>query len=70
MLAAVGRRNGTTDLPLHGGRVPPWLARRAERSRRVDRVAGGEPFEKLVTEERRHGAANGGRTVFGPAGGS
>jgi len=22
------RRSGTADLPLHGGRVPPWLASR------------------------------------------
>jgi uncharacterized protein len=22
------RRSGTADLPLHGGRVPPWLANR------------------------------------------
>jgi hypothetical protein len=22
------RRSGTADLPLHGGRVPPWLAER------------------------------------------
>ena len=22
------KRSGTADLPLHGGRVPPWLAKR------------------------------------------
>jgi hypothetical protein len=27
----VARRAGSADLPLHGGRVPPWLARRMER---------------------------------------
>src|ERR1051326_6601537 len=25
------RRSGTADLPLHGGRVPPWLAERMTR---------------------------------------
>jgi hypothetical protein len=24
----VSRRGGSADLPLHGGRVPPWLAER------------------------------------------
>src|ERR1700742_4710629 len=26
--AAMARRTGSADLPLHGGRVPPWLATR------------------------------------------
>jgi hypothetical protein len=24
------KRSGTADLPLHGGRVPPWLTKRME----------------------------------------
>lgn len=31
----MGRRSGSADLPLHGGRVPPWLAGRMERIGRV-----------------------------------
>ena len=30
-----GSRTGRADLPLHGGRVPPWLASRMERLGRV-----------------------------------
>src|SRR5688572_14225594 len=30
-----GARSGTADLPLHGGRVPRWLAERMERLGRV-----------------------------------
>ena len=29
------RRSGTADLPLHGGRVPAWLAQRMSRLGRV-----------------------------------
>lgn len=32
---AVGRSTGTADLPLHGGRVPPWLAARMSRLGRL-----------------------------------
>jgi uncharacterized protein len=31
----MGRRTGSADLPLHGGRVPPWLAVRMERLGRI-----------------------------------
>lgn len=31
----MGRRTGSADLPLHGGRVPPWLAERMTRLGRV-----------------------------------
>ena len=30
----MARRTGSADLPLHGGRVPPWLARAHGRARR------------------------------------
>ena len=32
---AMTSRTGRADLPLHGGHVPPWLARRMERLGRV-----------------------------------
>ncbi|HYS08354.1 MAG TPA: DUF763 domain-containing protein [Myxococcales bacterium] len=41
-------RTGSADLPLHGGRVPPWLASRMAR-------LGAVMVEALVLEEGPHG---------------
>jgi hypothetical protein len=43
----MGRRSGAADLPLHGGRVPPWLAARMARLGRVI-------VEALVLHYGRH----------------
>ena len=40
-------RAGSADLPLHGGRVPPWLAERMSR-------LGGVICEAIVHEYGRH----------------
>ena len=43
----MGRRSGSADLPLHGGRVPAWLAGRMARLGRVI-------VEALVIHYGRH----------------
>ena len=52
----------TADLPLHYGRVPPWLAQRIEKD--------FEPrpfFDEIVQKKRDESYAYGRMTVFGNA---
>src|SRR5215470_20126492 len=46
--ARMGTRTGSADLPLHGGRVPAWLAQRMAR-------LGAVIVEALVLHEGPHG---------------
>ena len=69
------KRSGVADLPLHGGRVPPWLAermtklngfRRLERfARAVDtRLKPEANFEAVIAHESAISPLLDGRSVF------
>jgi hypothetical protein len=62
------KRIGYTDLPLHYGRVPEWLAQRMSRLGGVIIEASHNPdadFSRVIQKEREESYKYDGSTVFG-----